>query len=245
MTAFGILGLGYLGQRLLPQAKWGLSQAQGFDVYDPACWKQIPAQGNRLLFTIPPERTANQARLLEWGAWMQSHRPQFQELIYISTTAVYPQAAGEYDESCKLAPDTPSGKIRLESEQALAQSFQLCALRCGGIYGPGRNLLTRLKEGKPLRSLDGPTHRIQVEDLTRLILQLLTTKNLPPKLTVVDSHPASAREVILWLQARGKLPQRPLPAAGPARQRTLSNAQLRGLPFSLRYPSYQEGYQTL
>jgi len=246
----GILGLGFFGNRLLAQAgpdSWGLSHEQGFDLFKPSDWEQIPLTTATLVLTIPPlaDIAQNRARLLAWASWMAKQRPNLKKLIYISSTAVYPMESGSYEENCILLPTKKNGLLRLESEAILSRHFQLTSLRCGGIYGPDRNLLTRLKEKKPTRSLDGPTHRIHVEDLVRLVLFLLEKERIPPVLNVVDMDPAPVREVLGWLVAEGLIAAQSLPSVEPAKERLISNQRLLDLGFEFDYPSYREGYKEL
>ncbi|HWS27043.1 MAG TPA: SDR family NAD(P)-dependent oxidoreductase, partial [Xanthomonadales bacterium] len=62
-------------------------------------------------------------------------------LIYVSSTAVYGQDAGEIvDEGSECQPQGFNGKVLLEGEQLAARLIDNCvALRLSGLYGPGRH----------------------------------------------------------------------------------------------------------
>lgn len=68
-----------------------------------------------------------------------------QHLIYTSTSSVYGQQQGaEVTEAMPPLPATENGKIIAATEQTLLEAAtpqrQVCILRLGGIYGPGRTL---------------------------------------------------------------------------------------------------------
>ena len=68
-----------------------------------------------------------------------------QQLIYTSTYSVYGQHNGAWvTEEAPAVPATDNGKIIAATEQTLLETMtperQVCILRLGGIYGPGRTL---------------------------------------------------------------------------------------------------------
>ncbi|MDJ0705030.1 MAG: NAD-dependent epimerase/dehydratase family protein [Leptolyngbyaceae cyanobacterium MO_188.B28] len=68
-----------------------------------------------------------------------------QQLIYTSTYSVYGQHNGAWvTEDSPAVPATDNGRIILSTEQTLLETMtpqrQVCILRLGGIYGPGRTL---------------------------------------------------------------------------------------------------------
>ena len=67
------------------------------------------------------------------------------QLIYTSTCSVYGQTTGAWiDETMPPNPSTENGKIIEETEQTLlaiaSPQLNVCILRLGGIYGPGRTV---------------------------------------------------------------------------------------------------------
>lgn len=68
-----------------------------------------------------------------------------QQLIYTSTYSVYGQHHGAWvTEDAPAVPATDNGRIIVATEQTLLETMtpqrQICILRLGGIYGPGRTL---------------------------------------------------------------------------------------------------------
>jgi nucleoside-diphosphate-sugar epimerase len=92
-----------------------------------------------------------------------------------------------------------------------------------------------------------------VDDLVSVLAFALLEPAPPPLLLAVDDEPAPRRQVLEWLasQLGAPLPQPRDPAASATRARRsdsnkrVSNALLRSLGVSLRYPTFREGYGAL
>jgi len=176
-------------------------------------------------------------------------------VIFTSSTAVYGQHAGEWvDEGSPTLPSAFSGRTLLQAEAALAEApFETCALRLGGIYGPGRvSRLRSVAEGRvPVR--EGPpqyTNRIFRDDAADAIRCLLHVPALPAVVLGVDDEPADERVVVEWMaRALGVAPPEVVPAdeapAARAGSKRCRNALLRSLGWVPRHPTFREGYGEL
>jgi len=93
------------------------------------------------------------------------------KLIWISSTSIYGQRSNEWvDETTEPNPQTDNAKILLETEAAVLKApFPSIILRLGGIYGPGRDRLSLLQNGKVTTDDPGYMNHIHVEDIARLI----------------------------------------------------------------------------
>jgi nucleoside-diphosphate-sugar epimerase len=72
--------------------------------------------------------------------------PRVRQLIYTGTYVVYGDRDGAWvDESSPVAPANANGLILVQTEQVLlsasSDNLDVCILRLGGIYGPGRELV--------------------------------------------------------------------------------------------------------
>jgi nucleoside-diphosphate-sugar epimerase len=72
--------------------------------------------------------------------------PTVKQVIYTGTYSVYGDCQGKVvDEESPVAPANPNGEILAETERVLLAAsnpnLQVCILRLGGIYGPGRELV--------------------------------------------------------------------------------------------------------
>jgi nucleoside-diphosphate-sugar epimerase len=72
--------------------------------------------------------------------------PTVKQVIYTGTYSVYGDRKGEVvNEESPVAPTNPNSEILAETERILlaasSPNLQVCILRLGGIYGPGRELV--------------------------------------------------------------------------------------------------------
>lgn len=176
--------------------------------------------------------------------------------LFTSSTAVYGQSGGEWvDERSPTEPARFSGRVLLEAE-ALADRCgrRACALRLGGIYGPGRTrLLDSVREGRA-RLRPGPPHytnRIHRDDAAAALHCLIGAEPLADRVLGVDGSPADENEVLRFLAGLIGVPEPPEAEEGeplPPRRagsKRCRNARLVATGFRARYPSYREGYAAL
>jgi nucleoside-diphosphate-sugar epimerase len=183
-------------------------------------------------------------------------------LLFVSSTAVYAQHDGEIvDESSPTEPSRFNGAVMVEAEARVAGSGvpeHVCA-RLGGIYGPGRDrFVERVRRGaEPVGQgiRDAHTNRIHVHDAANALAFLVEHEQPPSVVNVVDDLPAPRSDVVRWIaqeigvgvadgthRAAADLPDTIDERRDDKR---VSNALLRSLGFTLRYPTYREGYQAL
>ncbi len=175
-------------------------------------------------------------------------------ILFVSSTAVYPDAAGAVvDESTPTVPTRFSGRVLLEAEDLLlarAEQATATVLRLGGIYGPGRTrLIDQVRSGKAMIP-DQPKHtnRIHRDDAAAMIVHLATMAGRPaPVYLGVDDDAAEYGEVLRFLAATLHRPEPPVgPASdGGAGDKRCSNRRIRSTGFEFAYPSYKEGYRAI
>jgi len=171
-------------------------------------------------------------------------------IVYVSSTGVYAAGGGAVvDEAWPLEPTTGSGRARLAAEQALPADRSIW-LRAAGIYGPGRSMVDRIRDGKYRIIGDGTAHvsRIHVDDLVAAILAA-GTSTLVGAVNVADDDPAPIGEVADAIAAHlgVPVPTRIDPSAVPPEvagmltaDRRIANAKLKAeLGVALRYPSWR------
>lgn len=92
-------------------------------------------------------------------------------LLYTSSTSVYGNHEGaDVDESSPCKADSNNGKILIATEECYLNipNIDVCILRLGGIYGPGRDLNSRAARfsGKTLNGRDIPTNSSSLSMIT-------------------------------------------------------------------------------
>ncbi len=177
-------------------------------------------------------------------------------LLFAGSTAVYAAEDGcPVDEDTPTDPSTDAalpfnGRILREAERLLHGRPEACALRIGGIYGPGRDmLLRRLSTSGATVQREPPlwTNRMHIDDVARAVLHLLALPHLPTIVNLVDDQPTPQADVLDGLADLRGLPR--LPAAPPdvlaSQGKRVSNARLKASGFHCQYPSWREGYAAM
>ena len=129
-----------------------------------------------LHFAPPPERGAEDTRMHKLIAALLQGKSLPQRLIYISTSGVYGDCAGErIDETRSLRPATARAKRRVNAERQLRRfgaRHGVCVsiLRVPGIYASDRLPIERLKNGVNALCAEDDvyTNHIHADDLARL-----------------------------------------------------------------------------
>jgi len=195
--------------------------------------------------------------------------PQLEWLGYLSTTGVYGDRQGGWvDEESPLEPHTERGKRRLRAETdwrelAARSGAPLHIFRLAGIYGPGRNQLRSLKEGRAKRIVKPGQvfSRIHVEDIAAVLEASIDRPNANREegaaYNVCDDEAAPPQDVILYaaeLLGMEPPPEVPFEEAGLspmaasfyADSKRVSNRRIKQeLGVALAYPTYREGLRTL
>src|SRR6478609_5190091 len=141
---------------------------------DPAIRDRV-ASATRLLISIPPGDRGD--LVLAHFAETIASVARLDRIVYLSTIGVYGDHQGAWiDEDAPLEPNsTRNGARAIAAQQWLAlgerTGKKITILRLAGIYGPGRNALVNLREGKARRIVKPGQvfNRIHVEDITRAI----------------------------------------------------------------------------
>jgi nucleoside-diphosphate-sugar epimerase len=174
-------------------------------------------------------------------------------LIFTGSTSVYSQVDGGWvTEDSPAEPDRETGRVLLEAEKVALEAGGVVA-RLAGIYGPGRSvLLKKFLEGSAVLEAGGNRwiNQIHRDDGARALLQLARDEPAAGIYNVCDDTPTTQREIYGWIADHLN---RPLPPEGPAdlnrkrgwTSKRISNAQLRSLGWSPRYPGYRDALAEL
>lgn len=113
---------------------------------------------------------------------------------YLSTTGVYGDAGGAWvDESTLCKPASERGSERLKAEKAwLDSGLPAEVFRLAGIYGPERNIASKLMAGgyKAVRwQPDHWSNRIHVDDIVAVLLAAIRSPRAGRIVNVADDEP--------------------------------------------------------
>lgn len=169
------------------------------DLDDPNTLDLSPLSGKTVLYFVPPPtRGDDDPRMAAFTEALPTDTPPA-KLIYLSTSGVYGDRGGEWvDEETPPNPQTPRAKRRIDAETRLRawgreHGVPVVVLRVGGIYGPDRLPLARLKRGEPLlREAEcGYTNRIHAEDLVTTCLAAAERGAADRIYNISDGHPGT------------------------------------------------------
>jgi hypothetical protein len=247
-----ILGLGFTTQRLARRLRLcGIAVCAA--VRQPERFAELESIGVRLCQMIPDD--------IPSGAILVHSIPPLPEpensaihalitailpcrILYISSTGVYGSQT-EVGDATPASPNDEKGRARLAEEEWIADpaaNRSSLILRSAAIYGRGRGVHVRLREGKLPRGAGGVVSRIHVDDLVS-ILEAGIDSELAGAWPVADECPAASEEVVAWCAHRMgiALPQgstEHFPVSG----RRVDGRKIRELlGVALVYPSYQSG----
>ena len=228
--------------------------AQGIeavDPLDPTVLRQA-AKAEVILITPAPDDDGCPAfralnGLIEGKPWIG----------YLSTTGVYGDRGGGWVfEDSALVPSSIEGRRRVTAErQWLTNGAHL--FRLPGLYGPGRNVIARLRDGTARRvRLDGHVFsRLHHDDCATAVMRSVVRPNPGRAYNLCDDKPASAEAVLIHAAELTGLPLPPLtafdglPAAAKrfyADNKRVANARAKAeLGWRPLYPTYREGLDAI
>jgi len=191
--------------------------------------------------------------------------PALRWIGYLSTIGVYGNQDGAWiDETQPVKPGNARNTLRVAIEQdwlALGRDTGKAVqiFRLAGIYGPGRNPVAKLREGKSTRLVKPGQvfNRIHVDDIAGILMASLARPRNGAIYNVTDDEPAPPQDVVSFaaeltgLEAPPEMPfsearLSPMAASFYGENKRVSNALVkRELGYAFRYPSYREALRAL
>lgn len=223
---------------------------------------QALARASHILISTPPTDNLGDPVLGNFSNLLKKHTDNIQWIGYLSSTSVYGDNQGHWvDESSKPNAPGRQGQLRLVAESewssfAKAHQLPLTIFRLAGIYGPRRNVLSRLMAGKNDTIMkDGQFFsRIHVEDIVCAIVAAMQNPKVgitiynvaddePTPSHVVDEYAASLlQRPPLQRIAYEMATLSPMAQEFYSHNKRVSNAKLKKeLNIQLTYPTYKEG----
>jgi nucleoside-diphosphate-sugar epimerase len=192
-----------------------------FDIEQPETWANIPVQAN--LIWCFPAVPLDRVQLFAKSRIVPSGR-----LVVLGSTSAYDEthASQDYpppwiDESTLIEQTKP----RVQGEEWLRNELNAIVLRVAGIYGPGRNPLDWIRQGRVSPS-PKYVNLVHAEDLAAVCL-LALEKGTPGEVyNVSDGHPHTWDEICLTAQMRWGVTA-PTATQALSTGRRISNAKIR------------------
>jgi nucleoside-diphosphate-sugar epimerase len=191
--------------------------------------------------------------------------PKLKKIVYLSTIGVYGDHDGEWiDETAQPKPSNLRSRQRLAAEAewlalARVKGKEVFVLRLSGIYGPGRNVLVKLREGTAKRLIKPGQvfNRIHVEDIAQAIDACFTGRAPGGVYNVTDDEPAPPQDVVTFAAelvgmqpppetAFEETPLTPMQRSFYGENKRVSNRRMKALlDLDLVFPTYREGIGAL
>ncbi len=219
------------------------------------------SSATHLIVSIPPGES--DPVLTHYGAAIAS-APNLKWIGYLSTVGVYGDYSGAWvNEATTPHPTSARALQRLAAEQAWAslaagRGVPLAVFRLAGIYGPGRNALVNLAEGRAHRIVKPGQvfNRIHVDDIVQTLMAAIG-ENAAGIFNVVDDEPAPPQDVVAFAASLMGVDPPPEVAFGEAElspmarsfygdnKRVANDRIKRQLGIALRFPTYRKGLESL
>jgi len=174
------------------------------------------------------------------------------KMLFTSSTSVYGQRDGSWvTEESETNPVRETGRVLLETEK-LVLTRQGTVARLAGIYGPGRSaLLSKFLVGTAIIDPENDrfVNQVHCDDIASGLFLLLSRESHKPQIyNVVDDRPMLQSECYRWLAQRLNRALPPIGKSTGQRKRgdsnkRVSNAKLRNLGWSLRYPTFADAME--
>ena len=220
---------------------------------------QWTSQINQICIIVSPDTLSLQGyrdsyyAIAENVVRLGDHLPNLKRVVFISSTGVYGQNAGEVIDinTPVFAPASATSQVILQTEQLLQQHFEdkSVIIRPSGIYGQSRlrllTMATQLAAQSPNMTSDYPsntwTNRIMDIDLVSIIVKVTNTGETVPVYLATDNAPVPLYTVLNYLAtAQG------LNLSLPCMEPTTGKRIINNLPTTwLNYPDWQLGYKPI
>lgn len=206
-----------------------------FDLEQPSTWPNIPT-GADLIWCFPA------TPLEQIQAFVRTLAAPSRRIVVLGSTSAYDTSSEstEYppawiDESAPIDQTKP----RVQGEEYLRRHHGAIVLRVAGIYGPKRNPLDWIRQGRV-----GPSRKyvnlIHVEDLAAICLAAIEKGKLGEAYNVSDGTPRTWNEICVTAQLRWGVTATTVKEARSSGKR-ISNAKLRaGLDYTFKHPDLYE-----
>ena len=238
-------------------------QAYQADLDNAESLGNLPARQALIYYFAPPPSSGQQdPRMANFlNCLTQDNLPS--QIIYISTSGVYGDQQGQLiNEQTPANPQVDRAKRRYHAEQQLQKWSEeshvpVTILRVGGIYGPGRLPLQRLKDQIPMlhENLSPQTNRIHADDLAQVCVAAATKGQAGKIYNISDGTNSNMTEYFNTIADFCDLPRPPLVDWDEAEKtiskgmlsylkesRKMDNSKMIGeLEIELKYPTLKDG----
>lgn len=202
-----------------------------FDLDNPATWSALPLEAD-LIWTFPA------VPLGQVQAFARHSCNRSRRLVVLGSTSAYDRVDDPttdlppwIDETSPVNFDLP----RVQGEEYLRTQHGGIILRVAGIYGPNRNPVEWIRQGRV-----GPTNKfvnvIHVEDLSALCLLALRTGQVGNIYNISDGHPRRWADICAEVSRRWGIVSRREASSSQPGKRICNRKAIEESGYTLRHP---------
>jgi len=205
-----------------------------FDLENPHSWAKIPYPAN-LIWCFPalPEGMA-------YSFAKEMHYKQCRLVLLGSTSAYSTGMDTIIDEMARLNLHRP----RVISEEGIRVNFGGTVLRLAGLYGPGRNVLDWIRDGR-IQNTGRYVNLIHIKDVAEICLAACTQADAGAHYVVSDGTPRQWSAICEFAHQRWDIAIPPPTETSNIGKRLSSNKILSALDYHLKYPDLYSALNAL
>lgn len=153
---------------------------------------EITAETEYLVITLPPQKREDPKYYGELLAGMVRQFRNLKQVIFTSSTGVYPQSSGTYSEDFSFLENEKVNNVLYHAEQAIqaATKGAVCILRLAGLFGGSRHPVYHLVGRSDVKNPSGVVNLVHRLDVIRCIGMCLGNQQAKGIFNVVyPEHP--------------------------------------------------------
>lgn len=178
-------------------------------------------------------------------------------ILMVSSTSVYGERSGAWVDEETPVSEADSGlsmtaKSLIKAERIVRSlsGSRGGVARLSGIYGPGRDALTRLAGSYPVwEGGNDWSNRVHRDDAARGLAWLAGHPSEETLWVVSDDEPAAREEYLRWMSQALDLPWEKVRFTEPRRRlrgsKRCSNRKIKAAGFVFKYPNFRMGYEPM
>lgn len=158
-------------------------------------------KSDKIIITLPYKRSFNPATIYELQLKsllkeINIHAKQHTQIIFTSSTSIYPKNLAYVDENTPLTKLTTRQQVLLNVENLIKQNFSnTVILRLGGLFGGSRKIGMFMNKKQTLENANSPVNLIHRNDVINIIELIISNNIKSETINCVCNHHPEKKEL--------------------------------------------------